>query len=330
MDISIIVLTYNQDKTIVKTIDSILNQKIDADFEIIIGDDSSTDNTKEICEELCRKFPDKIKYIRREKNVGLVANYYDCFSRCQGNYIADCSGDDYWVDENKLQKQYSYLETHPEVTLVGGEWICKNISTGEITSQVNMAPCGEYDNNNLIDIFLNTISFSISASLYRKDVIEEKLKKNPEILNNHSYSFEDLQIVLACAQAGKIVMLPGVVLNYSIGHESVSHKQDFTRQYFYTLKALQQLKDLQIYFLTELDEKGKCEINKFFKAKGDFLTVMAFKSGRNKFKTNPITELERLDKGWKGTFYSQLMKKESFWKISLKLWKILFPHKFKQ
>jgi glycosyltransferase involved in cell wall biosynthesis len=101
--ISVLVLTYNQEKFISETINSILSQVCSFSYEIIIGNDCSTDRTTLICEDYVNKFPEKIKLINREKNVGLTKNYVDCLKICRGTYIAQCAGDDYWIDKHKLQ-----------------------------------------------------------------------------------------------------------------------------------------------------------------------------------------------------------------------------------
>lgn len=109
--VSVIVLCYNQETTISRTIESILNQKSSYSFEIIIGEDNSPDdNTRELCGLYVNKFPDIIKILPRSENKGLMQNYYDCISLSAGKYIAVCAGDDWWHDSNKLQLQIDFME----------------------------------------------------------------------------------------------------------------------------------------------------------------------------------------------------------------------------
>lgn len=112
--LSVVMVTYNHEKYIRQAINSILMQKVNFDFEILIGDDVSPDNTAKILKEYEEKFPNKIRLFFRKENLGPTKNIYDLFSKCSGKYIAILEGDDYWTDENKLQRQVDYLEAHKE------------------------------------------------------------------------------------------------------------------------------------------------------------------------------------------------------------------------
>ena len=114
--LSILCITYNHDKFIGEAIDSWLEQKIDFQIEIIIGDDCSTDNTVlEIKKYL--KSNNYIKLIERSKNIGFMNNFIDTYKQCNGKYIAICEGDDYWSDKNKLQMQVDFLENNKDYVL---------------------------------------------------------------------------------------------------------------------------------------------------------------------------------------------------------------------
>lgn len=115
---SVLIITYNQESIIHKTIDSILVQKCDFDYEIVIGDDCSKDKTGKILDEYRDKYPNKIRVIHNEKNLGIVKNYINVIKQCNGEYIAECAGDDYWIDGRKLQKQVDIMEKRPEIGMV--------------------------------------------------------------------------------------------------------------------------------------------------------------------------------------------------------------------
>ena len=120
--ISVIVATYNQEDTIRRTLDSILMQQCHIPYEIVIGEDCSTDSTRSICEEYVKEHPDTIRLFANKKNKGVINNYIDCILECRGKYIADCAGDDFWTDPLKLEKEVTILETHDDVTLVHTDW----------------------------------------------------------------------------------------------------------------------------------------------------------------------------------------------------------------
>lgn len=116
MKLSVFVVTYNQEQYIRQCLDSIVMQKTNFDYEVIIGEDCSTDNTPQICDEYADKYP-FIHVYHHPKNIGLLKNWEFVMNRCQGEYIALLEGDDYWIDENKLQRQVDWLEAHPDYTL---------------------------------------------------------------------------------------------------------------------------------------------------------------------------------------------------------------------
>lgn len=116
--ISIVIVTYQHAKYIANAIEGVLMQKTDFPLEIILGDDDSTDGTREICIEYAARFPDKIRLFlhRRENNIKVLNRSTGIFQiafnlyQCRGKYIALTSGDDYWQDDSKLQRQVDYLE----------------------------------------------------------------------------------------------------------------------------------------------------------------------------------------------------------------------------
>lgn len=116
-DISIAMLTYNHEKFICEAIESVLMQKTNYKYKIIIAEDFSTDKTRKIVLDYQKKYPDKIKLILQDKNVGASQNNIDLLSNLEGKYIAALEGDDYWTDPLKLQKQVDFLEGNLEYVL---------------------------------------------------------------------------------------------------------------------------------------------------------------------------------------------------------------------
>jgi len=115
--VSINCTTFNHEKYIADAIESFLMQKTNFEYEILIGEDCSTDHTRIIVEQYVKKHPQKIKMITSEKNVGARLNSQRLIEHSKGKYIADCEGDDYWIDPYKLQRQVDYMESHPDCSL---------------------------------------------------------------------------------------------------------------------------------------------------------------------------------------------------------------------
>lgn len=116
--LSISTISFNQAQFIGKALDSVLAQKAAFEYEIVIGDDCSTDGTREIIADYQRRWPEKVKPVFREKNLGMQKNGIQTLERCSGEYIAFLEGDDYWTDPNKIQMQVDYLDSHADCALV--------------------------------------------------------------------------------------------------------------------------------------------------------------------------------------------------------------------
>jgi glycosyltransferase involved in cell wall biosynthesis len=116
--VSVKMITYNHAPYIARAIEGVLQQKTNFPFELVIGEDCSTDGTREIVFEYQRKHPSLIHVVASEKNLGAAANSRQTTEVCRGKYLAFCEGDDFWHDPSKLQKQVDYLEGHPECGLV--------------------------------------------------------------------------------------------------------------------------------------------------------------------------------------------------------------------
>lgn len=116
MKLSVFVVTYNQEKYIRQCLDSILMQNVNFEYEVIIGEDCSTDSTPQICDEYVAKYP-FINVYHHPQNIGLVKNWEFVLNKCTGDYVAMIEGDDYWVDSDKLQKQVDWLDSHPDYVI---------------------------------------------------------------------------------------------------------------------------------------------------------------------------------------------------------------------
>lgn len=106
--VSVFVVTYNQEKYIRQCLDSVLMQKVNFDYEVVIGEDYGTDGTRAICEEYAVKYP-QVRLLPLTKNLGVAGNWKRVLSECKGKYVAMCEGDDYWCDQEKLQKQVDFF-----------------------------------------------------------------------------------------------------------------------------------------------------------------------------------------------------------------------------
>ncbi len=112
--VSVMMVTYNHGKYIEQAIQSVLNQNTNFKYELLIGEDCSTDCTRKVVERYQMDYPQIIRVVRHNKNVGALKNEAELRQRCRGQYIAVLEGDDYWIYPDKLKQQVDFLDQHPE------------------------------------------------------------------------------------------------------------------------------------------------------------------------------------------------------------------------
>lgn len=115
--VSVLMLTYNQEQYIDQAIRSVMLQQTDFRFELVIGNDASTDTTSILCQQWKDRYPEQIIFINRTQNLGLQQNFIQTYAHCRGKYLAICEGDDFWTSRHKLQRQVDFLETHPDYAI---------------------------------------------------------------------------------------------------------------------------------------------------------------------------------------------------------------------
>ena len=177
--VSIFMLTYNQEQYIAQAIDSILMQKTNFNFQLVIGEDCSTDTTRNICETYADSHPEKVKLLPAlDKNIGLINNYIRTLKACDGKYIAICDGDDYWIDDLKLQKQVDFLESNPDCVIVGTNFK-RLYSNGELEIIEKERTKASYNFDDLIFENMITSVTVMFKNLQKNERIPEWITKFP-------------------------------------------------------------------------------------------------------------------------------------------------------
>lgn len=278
--ISVVVTTYNQEKTIGRTLDSILNQKCHVPFEIIIGEDCSTDRTRNICAEYERKHPDIVRLMPAAPNKGLIDNYHDCLLAARGLYIADCAGDDFWMDKFKLEKEVSILEAHDDITLVHTAWQYYNekYKTSKRNTYTQFKESITEGKRMLEAIVTQTTVpvIHLCTALYRADVLRNEYEKDTFLFRNREFGCEDLQICFIMAYAGNVAYIDDVTLSYSCGNPSISFSPDDSRQFLFVRRTT----DLSHYLCTKYGLKSS-NIDIFLKDRTFAIAMHAFRSHKS-------------------------------------------------
>jgi glycosyltransferase involved in cell wall biosynthesis len=205
--ISVCMIIYNHEKYVAEAIDNVLMQKLNADYEIVIGEDCSTDKTREIVLDYKKRYPDKIKLLLRANNIGMMRNFIDTLKACSGKYIAICEGDDFWTDPNKLQKQVDFLENHLECSLCFHN--AEVFYEDNIREPWNYNPPDQKEISSIDDLWGRNFIATCSV-MFRSSIIE----KLPEWYYNAI--FGDWGLYVINAQFGKIGYINEVMGKYRI------------------------------------------------------------------------------------------------------------------
>jgi glycosyltransferase involved in cell wall biosynthesis len=112
MKVSVFLATYNHEPFIEQAVRSVLMQRVNFDYEVLVGEDASTDGTARVLKRLQAEYPGRVRALLRPRNLGMCRNFIETYQACRGEYIAYLDGDDYWTCPDKLQKQVDYLEEH--------------------------------------------------------------------------------------------------------------------------------------------------------------------------------------------------------------------------
>jgi len=212
--ISVIIPSFNRANTVGQTIESIISQKVDADIEIVIGDDCSTDNAREVLLQYKEKYPDIIRLFFWEENMGLGANWASCVKECRGKYICNCDNDDYWHNPYKLQLQLDYMESHPKSNVLITNHRKHNRNTGLIIEE-----SAKIDRSIPIqDAIWNGSSFCNATIMYRADFMKTHLDLDEFI--NRRLSLQDWPAWVILAAYTDFDILP--VSTATFGIETVS------------------------------------------------------------------------------------------------------------
>lgn len=115
--VSVAMITYNHERFIAQAIESVLMQETDFGVELVIGEDCSTDGTRSIVRDYGERYPERIRPLLPEQNLGMMRNFVSVMKACSGQYVALLEGDDYWTDPAKLQKQVDFLDGHPDCAI---------------------------------------------------------------------------------------------------------------------------------------------------------------------------------------------------------------------
>jgi glycosyltransferase involved in cell wall biosynthesis len=253
--VSVCLITYNHAKYIAQAIESVLMQQTNFEWELVIADDFSTDGTREIIKEYKTKYPNRIKLILQEENVGANKNWIDLLSYPKSKYIAYFEGDDYWIDKNKLQLQVDFLECNSDFGMVHTGYkrlISKNNTFSRFyTKQPSTSSIFEFLLTNLNCIATLTVCFKTSLFVNYINEVDPL---------NKTWKLGDLPLWLFISKSNKVKFFKKKTCVYRILHESASNTVNTEKQISFEKSIM----DVKLYFLDEKSSYLKEKIESEF------------------------------------------------------------------
>lgn len=172
MRLNVVLVTYNHAEFIEEALKSILYQKVDFEFDIIVADDKSTDDTLKIIRNLEQTTSVPFRYLQSDKNLGITKNYRRAFRACDAEYVAVLEGDDIWTSPCRLQKHVNFLDSHRECTMSFNRYIVGDFEK----AKYHIQPCwSSEDGYQLLtsrDIARDNLIGNFSTCVYRKTALD--------------------------------------------------------------------------------------------------------------------------------------------------------------
>lgn len=173
--VSVCMIAYKHETFVAQAIESVLNQQVDFDLELVIGEDKGPDGTRAICERYAAQDA-RVRLLPSDRNHGVMANFRRTLAACEGDYVAVCEGDDYWTDVHKLSKQVATLEARPD--FAGSAHQSLVVSAGAPSRPFRESVPAEIG----IDDLLGGRLFHTASVLFRRPVLETFLPA-PDVLS---------------------------------------------------------------------------------------------------------------------------------------------------
>ena len=235
--VSVKMRTYNHEPYVARAIEGVLAQKTDFPIELVIGDDCSTDRTREIVLRFQRDHPDIIRALLWDRNVGARRNSRKLDELLRGKYTAFNDGDDYWTHPRKLQMQVDIMEANPDVGLVHAGIRRFDVVSGELLPWKPRP--SDYDEGNILDKYLRgRYHISVPAACVRTELYRAVLRDNPDEFDGR-FMMSDMQMWLELSRISKFRFINEPLTTYNLLPESVSRSRDLQKEIRFWKSALE-------------------------------------------------------------------------------------------
>lgn len=224
--VSVRMVTFNHEPYIASAIEGVLSQKTDFDFELVIGEDCSTDRTRTIVLDYQIKNPEIIRVITSDQNVGMKKNGYRVEQACRGKYIAWCDGDDHWHREDKLQRQIDYIEKHSQCGLVCSDYDLYRVVTDERTTNVAEGRGKNLQSPSIEDIVLARAKVLAVTVLARKELVLKVREADPYLYLSDHFLMGDTPLWAELSLISEIHYINESLATYNHTKESATQSKD--------------------------------------------------------------------------------------------------------
>ena len=203
-DVSVCIITYNKSEFIRETIDSVLMQETSCKYEIVVGDNCSTDGTREILTEYWKKHSDRFSLIYNAFNKELCGNMYSTLSHAKGKYSIILYGDDYWISPHKMQIEYDFLESHNEY--IGVSTAIEIRYSGEKETLGIVPRLKACNRKETLEDFSNCRNFPMAGLMFRNGVFFQN-REHFEKMTKASKYIDDLSFCFLILMLGDIYII---------------------------------------------------------------------------------------------------------------------------
>jgi glycosyltransferase involved in cell wall biosynthesis len=225
-EVSVVMPTYNHERYLAEAIEGVVRQETSFPIELLIGEDCSTDGTREIALSYQKRFPEMIRVITSERNVGGQENFARLVAATRGKYIASCEGDDFWHRPDKLQRQIGQFYVDDSLVCVSAG-IRVVSADGDIIDGIQQINCDakaigiEYQ-----DLIFETPFHPNTCTLFARASAMRRALTGNSLCSDHSLLMGDFPLWLELSQLGRMILLTEVLGSYRLSPHSATRRSD--------------------------------------------------------------------------------------------------------
>lgn len=232
--VSVLMITYNHATYLAEAIEGVVQQDCSFPFELIIGEDASTDETLQVAIEYQKRYPEIVRVIHSPANVGMNANSLRIFERARGEYVAYCEGDDFWCARDKLARQVALMEQDAHIGIVHTDWTRARLQRGQWVFDVGRSvqrrlPI-KYLAGDLFQVWYLPKILRTCTILLRRSTMDDFYRSG---LMDLTYPFGDVVLSAWVASGFRVGYVPAVTAVYRISPNSALRSGAKSRVSFY-------------------------------------------------------------------------------------------------